>query len=125
MSDSLLTRAEGFPCQGHLLSGEPVEGLLTLRYSRQMVDGFPEPVGAGMTRWCQLDITGTIPPRPTVFTAVVASQRLGERVQIEVTPEIISTGDGGWQCQGPYELKHRWKLTAEESKQTGEGGTTA
>ena len=112
MDDLPLTRAEGFPCQGQLLSGESVAGLLILRYARQeiRISGFPYQVGAGMTRWCDLKIDGTIPQHPGPFTAVVVSDRLGERMQIDVTPEIVVPGEGFWSCQGAYELKQRWKL---------------
>ena len=123
METSPLTRAEGFPCQGQLLSGEAVKGILILSYSRQQVDGFPHPVGAGMTRWCQLEVTGVLPETPAPFTAVVVSERLGERVQIDVTPQTVSMGDGVWHCQGPYELRQRWKLSQEEQRLADEGGT--
>ena len=109
-----LTRAEGFPCHGHLLSGEPVTGLLILSYSRQKIDGFPHPVGAGMTRRCQLEIEGVMPDKPFPFTALVVSARLGERLQIDVTPETWTAGEGVWHCQGPYELRQRWKLPEQE-----------
>lgn len=114
MEDLSLTRAEGFPCQGHLLSGEPVKGLLILSYSRQKIDGFPHPVGAGMTRRCQLEIEGVMPDKPFPFTALVVSARLGERLQIDVTPETRAAGEGVWHCQGPYELRQRWKLPEQE-----------
>ncbi len=110
MDDRSLTRAEGFPCQGQLLSGEPVRGLLILRYARRQIEGFPHPVGAGMTRWCELEIEGPRPVHPEPFTAMVISDRLGERLQIDVTPEIVTAGEGVWHCQGPYELRQRWKL---------------
>lgn len=105
-----MTRAEGFPCHGQLSSGEPVTGLLILRYDRRQVEGFPHPIGAGMTRWCELRIEGTMPEPVLPFTALVISDRLGERMQIDVTPEIVTVGKGVWSCQGPYELKRRWKL---------------
>lgn len=94
-----MTRAEGFPCQGQLLSGEPVTGLLILRYERQQVDGFPHPVGAGMSRWCELQIEGPVPAPPMPFTAVVISHRLGERMQIDVTPEIVTSPEGRLQVR--------------------------
>lgn len=105
-----MTRAEGFPVQGLLVNGVPVTGLLILRYDRQQVEGFPHPVGAGMVRWCKLQIEGTRPDPALPFTAVVVSERLGERMQIDVTPEFVTAGEGVWLCQGPYELKRRWKL---------------
>ena len=120
-----LTRAEGFPCHGHLLSGEPVTGLLILSYSRQKIDGFPHPVGAGMTRRCQLKIEGVVPDRPLPFTALVVSARLGERLQIDVTPETWTAGEGVWHCQGPYELWQRWKLSQEKQWLVDEDGTRA
>ena len=104
MSDTTLTRAEGFPCQGHLLSGEPLTGLLILSYSRQKIDGFSHPVGAGMTRRCQLEIKGAMPDEPLPFAALVVSARLGERLQIDVTPETWAAGEGVWHCRGSYEL---------------------
>ena len=111
MDDQTLTRADGYPCQGQLLSGEPVHGILILRYSRRQVASFAEPVGAGMTRWCELEIEGVM---PEVFTvpvgAMLVSERLGERVQIEVTPERATATEAGWRCEGPYELQQRWKL---------------
>lgn len=110
MDDISLTSAESFPCQGQLLSGTAVSGILILRYTRQRVAGFPHPVGAGMSRWCELEIEGVLPVDPSSFTAVVTSERLGERVQIDVTPQTVSAGDGVWHCQGPYELKQRWRL---------------
>ena len=125
MDDLPLTRAEGFPCQGHLLSGQLVKGLLILRYSRQKIDGFAKPVGAGMTRWCQLEIEGLMPEENLPFSALVVSARLGERLQIEAMPETRSTGEGVWHCQGPYELRQRWKLSEEEQRLANEGGTTA
>lgn len=124
MDDLPLTRAEGFRCQGHLLSGEPVTGLLILSYSRQKIDGFAKPVGAGMTRWCQLEIEGLMPEENLPFTALVVSERLGERLQIEVTPETRAASDGVWHCQGPYELRLRWKLS-EEQQRADEGETRA
>lgn len=105
-----MTRAEGFPCQGQLLSGESVTGLLILRYDRRQVAGFPHPIGAGMTRRCELQIEGNMPEPVSPFTATVISDRLGERMQIDVTPETVTPGESVWSCQGPYELKQRWKL---------------
>ena len=127
MDDLPLTRAEGFPCQGHLLSGQLVKGLLILRYSRQKIDGFAKPVGAGMTRWCQLEIEGLMPEENLPFTALVVSERLGlgERLQIEVTPETRAASDGMWHCQGPYKLRLRWKLSEEEQRLADEGETGA
>lgn len=51
-----MTWAERFPVQGQLLTGELVIGLLVLRYDCQRIEGFPHPVGAGMTNWCELRI---------------------------------------------------------------------
>ena len=111
MDDQILTRADGYPCQGQLLSGEPVYGILILRYSRRKIDGFAEPVGAGMTRWCDLEVEGLMPEMSTASVgAMLISERLGERVQIEVTPERVSAVANGWRCEGPYELQQRWKL---------------
>ena len=125
MSDTPLTRAEGFPCQGHMLSGEPVAGLLILSYSRQKIDGFPHPVGAGMTRRCQLKIQGVMPGELLPFTALVISARLRERLQIDVTPETRAAGEGVWHCQGPYELMQRWKLSEDEQRLADEREATA
>jgi len=110
MDDLPMTRAEGFPVQGQITTGEVVTGLLTLRYDRQQIDGFPHPVGAGMTRRCELTIEGMMPERPLPFTAMVISDRLGERMQIDVTPHTVSPSATSWTCEGPYELVQRWRL---------------
>jgi len=91
-------------------TGEVVTGLLILRYDRQQIDVFPYPVGAGMTRRCELTIEGMMPERPLRFTAMVISDRLGERMQIDVTPETVSPSSTSWTCEGAYELVQRWRL---------------
>jgi len=110
MNDLRVTRAEGFPFQGHLLTGELVTGLLVLRYDRQQVEGFLLPIGAGMTRWCELRIEGTAPLNPNSFTATVVSERLGEQTQIQIIPERTFVHDGFWVCEGRYMLQNRWRL---------------
>jgi len=110
MDDLKVTRAEGFPVQGQLMTGEVVTGLLILRYDRQQVKGFPHPVGVGMPRWCELRIEGTAPLNPNSFTATVVSERLDERMQILVIPERTFVHDGFWTCEGLYVLQNRWRL---------------
>jgi len=111
MDDLPMTRAQGFPVQGQLLTGEPVTGLLVLRSDRQQIEDFLHPVGAGKTRRGELRIEGTVPLNPNSFTATVVSERLGERMQILVIPERARVHDGFWVCDGPYELQHRWRLS--------------
>jgi len=113
--DERLTSAEGFPCAGQLSTGEVLHGLLILRYSRQSIPGYPRPVGTGMERWCDLTVEGTAPASRDAIDAMVVSERLGERLQIRVTPDSITPGTGTWRVQGPYELRNRWKLPGFES----------
>jgi len=81
-----MDRAEGFPIQGQFPTGEVGTGLLILRYDRQQIDGFAHPVGAVMPPRCELTTGGLMQERPLAFTALVVSDYLGERIQIDMTP---------------------------------------
>ncbi|GGJ65568.1 hypothetical protein [Deinococcus aquiradiocola] len=110
MNERLISAA-GFTCAGHLKTGEFLEGILILSYNRQTIPGFPHPVGTGMERRCIFTVGGpALTSLPGQLDATVTCELLGERLQIIITPEVITPAPGSWRLQGPYEPRNRWKL---------------